>query len=151
MIDQLGVDIQATKESWLWKFEAISGKVRNSSGYTAAVGGLEYTWFALDGASDLGLLLEYQFDDREYRYTNNDIALGLRWALNNTQSTEMLLAVSSDLDNQTRFLSFEANHRLSDFWYIESEIRAFSNVDMQEGTYDLRLDDYLQIEIRRYF
>ena len=57
-IDQVGIDLQYTKDAWLWKLEAI---VRDGSSHSfaAAVGGFEYTRYQVRGSSaDVGLLLE---------------------------------------------------------------------------------------------
>ncbi|WP_444895931.1 hypothetical protein [Microbulbifer sp. SSSA005] len=154
-IDQTGVDIQTTRGDWLWKFEAISFKPRGEDRQTAAVGGFEYTFYGIgETVSDLGVLMEYQFDDRTGPWSTasqNDIAIGARYALNNTQDTELLFAVSTDLDNGSRFSNLELTHRLNDRWLIEAEARFFGNADEEDPTYNLRNDDYFQLELRRYF
>ncbi|WP_444946073.1 hypothetical protein ACJJIP_01330 [Microbulbifer sp. VTAC004] len=154
-VDQTGVDIQTTRGDWLWKFEAISFKPRGEDRQTAAVGGFEYSLYGIrETVADLGLLMEYQFDDRRGPWSTanqNDIAVGVRYALNNTQDTEFLLAVSTDLDNGSRFTNLEVTHRLDDRWLLEAEARFFGNADEGDPTYSLRNDDYLQLELRRYF
>ncbi len=155
LIEQTGLDLQMTKGAWLWKLEAISIKEKQAGRNTALVGGFEYSFFGIAGSSaDLGVLLEYQFDDRRgLRATpnQNDLALGARWMLNDYQSTELLVAVSVDLDWGTRFLSLEGSRRLNDYWLLETELRIFNNVDSADPLYSLRNDDYFQVELRRYF
>jgi hypothetical protein len=152
LIDQVGLDMQATKEDWLLKLEAIGGEVVDGHSYSALVGGFEYTLYGLlDSATDLGLLLEYQFDDRTGALSDNDIALGARLVLNDEQSTEVLAALSVDLDNHSQFISVEASRRLTDIWHLEAEIRCFANTDKEDPLFLLRQDDYLQLELKRYF
>ena len=63
-IVQFGVDLQYTREAWLWKLEAIARDGATHS-FAAAVGGLEYTLYQVaESAVDVGLLLEYQYDGR---------------------------------------------------------------------------------------
>ena len=154
-IEQTGLDVQATKGAMLWKLEAISVAHRNAGRNTALVGGFEYTLYGiLDSDIDLGLLMEYQFDDRSgIRQTanQNDIALGMRYAFNDVAGTEVLAALSIDLDNQSRFYSIEASRRLNNDWSLAAEARIFSSMDAQDPAFALRNDDYLQIELRRFF
>lgn len=155
LVEQTGIDLQMTKGAWLWKLEAISLKEKNAQRNTAAVGGFEYSFFGVAGSSsDLGVLLEYQFDDRSgLRETasQNDLALGARWMLNDFKSTELLALISVDLDSGSRFFSFEGSRRLNDTWSIEAEIRMFSNVATEDPIYAFREDDYFQLDLRRYF
>ena len=124
----------------------------DGQGYSALVGGFEYTLYGLlDSSTDLGLLFEYQFDDRVDSLFDNDIALGARLALNDVQSTEVLAALSTDLDNQSQFVSVEASRRLTDVWHIEAELRWFANIASTDPLYLIRQDDYLQLELKRYF
>ncbi|WP_123638104.1 hypothetical protein [Marinimicrobium koreense] len=155
LVEQTGFDLQMTKGAWLWKLEAISLKEKDAQRNTAAVGGFEYSFFGVGGSSsDLGVLLEYQFDDRRgLRETvnQNDLALGTRWMLNDFKSTEFLALVSVDLDNGSRFFSFEGSRRLNDSWSLEAEVRMFSNVSREDPIYAFRADDYFQLDLRRYF
>jgi len=153
-IDQTSLDLQATKGDWLWKLEAISS--RNDSGrYTAFVGGFEYTLIGVrDSVHDLGLLLEYHFDDRNNLATSglqNDVFIGLRWVLNDVQSTEILAGAVVDADSQATFASIEASRRIGDSWKVTLEARAFSNLDSSEPLFVVRDDDYFELQITRYF
>ncbi|MEX0300695.1 MAG: hypothetical protein AB3N28_16590, partial [Kordiimonas sp.] len=56
-ITQVGLDLQYTREAWLWKFE---GFVRGTpfETFAAAVGGVEYTFYGISEAgADLGVLV----------------------------------------------------------------------------------------------
>lgn len=153
-IDQTSLDLQATKGNWLWKLEAISS--RNDLGrYTAAVGGFEYTFVGVGGSvSDLGVLLEYHFDDRDDEATTpfeNDIFVGVRLVLNDVQSTELLAGVIVDSDTQATFGNIEASRRLGQSWKISLEARIFSNLDSNDVLFDFRNDDYIELQISKYF
>mgnify|MGYP006999712755 CR=1 FL=1 len=154
-IQQTGLDVQSIYGDWLIKFEGISIKYQEDDRNTAAVGGFEYTYVGInDSVTDLGLFVEYQFDDRhgdKATANQNDLALGTRWVLNDIEGTEVISSISFDLDNQSQFVSVEASRRLNDDWFFEAQARIFTNTSEDDAAYALRSDDYAQVELRRYF
>ncbi len=151
-VEIFGTDIQLTNGDFLWKIEATHTKPKSDSSYFSQVGGFEYTFVGIaDSNGDLGIFMEYQFDERSDAFGQNDLAVGTRFVLNDVQSTEFLAAITQDLDNKTKFISIEASRRLTDTWIIESELRVFSTVSSQDALYELRDDDYLQVLFKRYF
>lgn len=154
-IRQIGLDVQATKEGWLWKLEAIN-RYGMGETYNAFTGGFEYTFVGImDSQSDLGLISEYLYDDRgENALTlfQNDLMLGTRLTLNDEQSTEFLLGIITDLDDTSeRSYFIEASRRLGDRWKLNLEARIASLQNPTSPFYALRNDDYLQLELLRYF
>ncbi|SMF55904.1 hypothetical protein SAMN02745866_03566 [Alteromonadaceae bacterium Bs31] len=154
-IHQTGLTVQATAAEWLWKLEAISIEEQHYGRNSAAVAGLEYTLFTLfNSNADLGLIAEYQFDDRtgiRETFAQNDLALGLRWAFNDIDGSELLAIASHDFDYHTQFVSLELGRRITDDWRIEAEARFFVADNPEAPSYALRQDDYIQLELRRYF
>ena len=155
LIRQLGVDLQYTRDAWLWKLETI---VRDGYSHTfaAAVGGLEYTVFQVrDTSADLGLLLEYQYDGRDdvepLTIADNDVFVGTRLALNDTQDTSLLAGVAYDLDSGETFVNVEAERRIGQDWVFELRARAFSGADSNDITYSFVNDDYVQLQISKFF
>ena len=146
LINQTGVDIQATLESWLWKLEAIH---RSGQGerYYAATAGLEYSFYGIfESNTDLGIVSEYLYDDRgETAPTpfQNDVLIGLRFALNDTQSSDALIGAIIDLDNDSMLYSVEASRRLGESWKLNLEIRTFQSVPVK--------DDYVSLDLAYYF
>jgi hypothetical protein len=154
-IDQVGVDLQYTRDAWLWKLEAIA-RDGYSDTFAAAVGGFEYTLYQLGGSSsDVGLLLEYQYDGRgEFEpvtINDNDVFIGTRLALNDIQDTAVLAGVAYDTDTGETFVNIEAERRFGDNWFGELRVRAFSGAEQGDTTYWLQKDDYVQLSISRYF
>lgn len=102
-IAQTSIDVQATIGSWLYKFE---GLTRDEFGdtYAQATGGIEYSFYGIfETAQDLGLVVEYVWDERGElapNPLNNDGFVGLRWARNDEQSTSLLAGVLTDFDHQ---------------------------------------------------
>ncbi len=154
-IDQVGIDLQYTKEAWLWKLEAIARDGATHS-FTAAVGGLEYTFYQVRAsAADIGLLVEYQYDSRNelepVSIADNDAFVGARLAMNDVQDTSVLAGFSYDVDTGETFVNVEAERRLGEDWFGELRIRAFAGADSIDNTFFLGGDDYLQLNIARYF
>ncbi|MBF0370390.1 MAG: hypothetical protein HQL52_13135 [Magnetococcales bacterium] len=153
-IDQTGVDVQGTFEAWLWKGEIIS---RSGQGdrYTALTAGLEYTFVGiLESDADLGVIAEYLFDDRNNQATSpfeDDIMAGFRLALNDTQSSDLLLGAIVDRESGAVASSLEANRRLWDDWKISLEGRYFGNIPSNDPLYAFKRDHYLQLELARYY
>lgn len=159
-LDQFGLDLQFTYDAWLWKLESVTRRHDNNITPTikrssATVGGIEYTWYGvLLDATDIGLVLEYQYDSREGSnapIANNDIAVGTRFTLNDEADTTLLALVASDLDHRSRFISIEGSRRLSNNLSVDIEARFFSNAQPQSQLYPLRNDDYLELLLTRYF
>ena len=154
-IQQVGVDLQYTREAWLWKLETIVREGASET-FAAAVGGFEFTVYQVgDSAADIGLLLEYQYDgrgaDEPLVTSDNDIFAGARFALNDTQDTAVLAGVGRDTDTGEMFFNIEAERRIGEDYVIELRARAFSGADPSDLTYTLANDDYVQLQLSRYF
>jgi hypothetical protein len=154
-IDQFGVDLQYTHDAWLWKLEAI---VRDgfADTFAAAVGGFEYTLYQVgESAADVGLLFEYQYDGRgelePIAIADNDLFAGTRLALNDTQDTAVLAGIGYDLDTHETFINIEAERRLGEDYVLELRARSLSGTREDNATYALARDDYVQLQLSRYF
>lgn len=153
LLEQTSLDVQATKGAWLLKTELISRD--NFDGRsTAFAGGIEYSLYGLFGGDiDLGIIVEYLFDDQpEIRSgTRNDFALGGRLALNDVQDTQLLAFSVVDADSQAYFSSIEGSRRFGQSWRLSLEGRFFSNPDPGDLFFLLRDDDYLQFTLEKFF
>lgn len=154
-IDQLGVDLQYTHDAWLWKLEAIA-RDGYSGTFAAAVGGFEYTVYQVgESAADVGLLLEYQYDGRSelepFTTADNDVFVGTRFALNDTQDTSLLAGIAWDTRTGETFFNVEAERRIGDSIALEVRARVFSGAGPQDVTYAVARDDYVQVQLAKYF
>ncbi len=153
-IDQVGLDVQATLDAWLWKLEAIS-RQGEPQDYNAAVGGFEYTFVGImDSATDLGAILEYHYDDRGENSTavfQNDLFAGARLAFNDEQSTEILAGGFFDLDKNNRFYRIEASRRLGQSFKLSGVLQLFDEIDANDLQFSLRDDDYLELSLAYFF
>ena len=163
-MQQASIDAQLTTEEWLWKLESIYRDWQNFDNsntqlvdetFFAMTGGFEYTFVGVyESDADLGLVMEYLYDDRGTDATNffqNDVMLGFRLAMNDADSSEALLGIIYDLDNQEHLISLEASKRFSENWTGSLEIRAFNNINRISRLNGIEADDFIQLDIAYYF
>ncbi len=154
LINQTGVDVQATLDNWLLKLEAIR-RTGQGEGYYAAASGFEYTFYGVfDTQKDVGLIAEYLWDERQERALTpfqNDVFLGTRLAFNDEASSEVLFGFIRDLDHDSTFANLEASRRIGSSWKLILESRLFSVKDAADPLTGLRNDDYVGVELKRYF
>jgi len=164
LIHQTSIDIQGAVGNWLWKLEAITRSGQGKKRFFAAVAGFEYTHYGVLGSNaDLGLLMEYLYDDRDFTAPptpfNNDLFFGFRLNLNDTPDTQLIVSNTIDFETQASIFSLNASRRLGDKWRIEAETTLFLNVtsnDLTKGQSKdiltgMRKDDYFQIRLVRFF
>lgn len=154
-LQQTGLDLQATIDAWLLKMEFVN-RASQSETYNAATVGFEYSFYGvLDSTSDIGLVMEYLYDDRKKQATTpfaDDVMLGLRWTKNDVNSTSLLFGVIADSKDRSRLYSIEASRRFADSWTLNLEARVFDGFnDSSNPLYALRNDDFLQLELAYYF
>jgi hypothetical protein len=153
LIRQFGIDTSATAGAWVWKLEGIRRSGVQPT-YYAATGGFEYTLSGIYAGMDLGVLFEYSYDSRGTSSPSplqDDVLVGLRLALNDVQSSELLIGIVQDRRSDARFLNLEASRRLGKAWKLSAEARAFAHIPASDPFYSIRRDDYLQVELGWYF
>ncbi len=154
LIDQTGLDLQATIGKWLWKLEAIKRR-SNSASYSALTTGFEYTLSGFrKSKADLGLLVEYLYDDRENPALtpfDNDVLLASRVAFNDPASSELLFGFIIDLNNEEKAYFFEFSRRLKQSFKLSIEGRFSSNTKPTSVLYSQRNNNYVQLELVKYF
>ncbi len=154
IMHQTGLDIQQTSEAWLWKLEVIRRET-SSETFTALTGGFEYTLYGVfESDMDVGLIAEYLFDDRNNELVTpfeDDILIGTRITWNDEQSTELLVGIIQDIDSSDNSWNIEASRRLGDRWKASLEGRFFSSNNINSTLSAIKDDDYIQLEIARYF
>ena len=163
IINQTGLDVQAILSNWLLKLEVISreGQDKDYGRYAAATGGFEYTIVGIfQSIADLGIISEYLYDERGSDADpggfmaspfQNDLMVGARLALNDVQSTEVLAGLIIDLAHGDRFYNIEAERRLGDAWKLSLEARVLTHVEQSNPFWDIRKDDYAQLNLEWFF
>jgi hypothetical protein len=158
---QVGLDAQLTKGLWLLKSEMIVRGGRGST-FFATVSGFEYTFGNIrQTGADIGLLAEYHYDGRdpellggsEFWTTTfrDDVFGGVRLAMNDVQSTELLGGAIVDRKTGETAAFLEASRRFGSRLVANLELRAFQWTDPSGPLYALSRDDYLQLGVTYYF
>lgn len=150
---QYGLDVQSIVGDWLWKLEMIHRELDTGS-FNALTAGFEYTFYGVfDSAIDMGSIMEYSYEDRDVNagVFDNDLFAGLRFAFNDVQSTEILAGFIVDTDNQSKTVRVEASRRVGDSWKITGELQVFTSIDQDDPLKAFEKDDFLLIELARYF
>lgn len=165
-INQLGFDLQATLDSWLWKFEAIyrsyDDSVKNSladlgvEDYSAATGGFEYTFYGpFETVWDWGVLAEYQYDSREdaqLAIAQNDAFVGSRIAFNDAASSEVLAGISQDLDSEgSQSVVVEFATRINEGIKLNVDLFLLMSDDDENVSDQFKRDDYVQVSLNYYY
>jgi hypothetical protein len=167
LVSQTSLDAQYLIGQWALKLEAFT---RGGDGprSVAVVAGFEHTRVGVLGTrADLGLLVEVLRDNRGDRAPllafERDVFLGARLALNDFAGTSLLAGLIRDRRTREEIWILEGRRRLGDRWALGLELRAFSGVPATapgdlEALLDPRRklgvladDDYLQLELTRYF
>ena len=157
LINQSGVEIQYTKNDWLWKVEGMS-RWGHGDQFFATVSGFEYTLYQIiKSKADLGFLLEYQYDGRSkdgsapISPNDNDIFAGARLTLNDEDSTAVLGGIVVDVKNGTTSGLLEAERRLNNSWKMELEARLFLHADDGDPVYVIRRDHSVNFRVTYSF
>ena len=82
----------------------------------------------LDSRSDIGILMEYLYDSRGTNSPNlfeDDLAIGVRYSLNNPQDLTALVLAVYDVETREYFLNLEASTRLGSKWKLVLEVSIF--------------------------
>jgi hypothetical protein len=153
-LDQVGLDLQYTKEGWVWKLEALA-RDSNSDRYSAITGGFEYTFYGLFGSSiDAGALTEIYLDSRGENAPipfNRDVFAGVRLGWNDAADTSLIFGSFVDADNGSLFAHLEFERRIGRSHKLELQVQKLANVSNKDPLYPLRRDSYLQLSLSRYF
>lgn len=154
IITQGGVDLQYTKGAWLWKFEGITRSGQGKT-FAALVGGFEYTLYQVFRSADIGLLFEYLYDGRDEdapaTVFDDDLFVGTRLVLNDTQDTQALVGAILDRNHGSTALSVELERRIGVDWKIEIESRHFLNTSQHDVLDAFGSDDYTSVRFSWFF
>ena len=159
-IRQFGLDAQLIAGSWLFKLETIHRRgalniLGRDEDFAAFVFGTEYSFYSVFGtAIDVGVLTEWNYDDRRSRSTNrfqNDLFFGTRIGFNDVQNAELIGGVLTDLDHSSHFVYVEFNRRLLDRWTVHLDAVVLLNVGEEDFLYASRRDSYVELGLSYSF
>lgn len=154
-VTQLGVDAQATLESWLLKAELVKRNGDAIKNHIALVSGFEYSFYDIRATgADIGIVSEWLYDDRDDEATQpfqNDLFIGLRLAMNDEQSLEGLLGVIADLDGGGHIVSLEASRRFGDSFKASVLMRLWEGGEGDALLNAFEREDNVQLDIGYFF
>jgi hypothetical protein len=152
-IQQYGLDLQYTGESTIWKLETIHRRSK-ADDFTAAVGGFEHSLEAYESGAEMSLLAEYHNDSRGESLSSpfqNDLFVAARYAFNDEASSELLAGAFYDLDNDTTSIRLEGSRRIGEGMKLNVEAQVVTNADEDDPLNNFAEDDYVQIELQKFF
>ncbi len=144
-IAQLGVDLQLTTGSWLWKLEMVTLDPQ-AGRYLAAVGGLEYAF-----ADYLSVFAEYAFDSRGSEATTSfadDFFAAARLLMHDG---EVRAGAFIDRRSLNTVPSIQIKRRLGMASVLALEAGGFIGRRDREPWQAPRQHDYLSLSLTRYF
>ena len=154
-IKQVGLELQATVDAWLFKFEGINVNPKNDLTYQSFAAGFEYTFYQAFGTfGDIGIISEYLWDSRGQTgpsFTESDLFFGVRWEGNDIATTRILTGMIFDLDTNAKTFFVEASRRIGDRWRITLDGRFFLSVPVGDPAFVFRRDDFIQLRLARFF
>lgn len=140
-------------------FDDLVGTLREEE-YVAAVVGGEYTFYSVfDSPADVGLLAEWNYDERGRQALprrapmtlDNDFFVGARLAFNDVEGTEIKVAMVTDASRETRTLGVEFDRRLSDQWSLHVESSTILSMDRADLQYVGRRDSFFEFHVEYNF
>jgi len=146
-------------EDTIYKAEAsfaISDDVKVADYLHAGVG-LEHTFYGVYDKSDVGLLVEYyryeQMHDMKFtanelgQFFQNDLYLGGRFSFNDIASSEILVGVDFDLDNDGQMWFTKYDTRILDNYKFSIQ---YQHLSLKEDSWFEKLD-HIKLAVSYYF
>ena len=159
-VRQIGGTIQKTSNATLYKLEWLAkagqkdAKFKRGS-YFASVIGFEHTLYkAILDSGDIGLIMEYNYDSRRSRSSDtlqDDIFIGGRFTLNDSDDTQMLVGSIIDLDGDGQIYQLDFGRRLNDSLTFGIKGSIYQNGKYNSNIYILRQDSWVEINLKQYF
>lgn len=140
-------------------FDDLVGTLREEE-YVAAVVGGEYTFYSVLGSTaDVGLLAEWNYDERgrqalprrQPMTLDNDFFVGTHLSFNDVQSTEITAAFVTDASRATRTLGVEFDRRMFDQWSLHLESSTILSMDPADLQYVGRRDSFFELHLEYNF
>ena len=151
----MGFDAQATLESWLLKTEVVGRWSSSFENHIALVSGFEYSFFDIKSSgADLGIVGEFLFDGRGQdapTIAQNDVLIGLRFALNDAASTDALLGLFVDLEGDGTIVTLEANRRFGNNFKGTLNYTAWSVSEPSSPLAAFDREDNIRLELGYFF
>ena len=155
IINFIGLDYQYTSEDLLIKLETTNTNGFGKS-YNSTVFGFEKLVPSIFNRIEVNTLLEFQFDDRNISEApatsfDDDIFFGFRFNLNDVNDTQFLIGSNIDTNDASSFSILEGSRRFLDSYKLSLTYRGFNNYNNDQPFYFLKNDDYINLNISKFF
>lgn len=154
-VKQIGLELLWSEGDMLWKAESLVRKSKNEK-FMALVAGFENTIYRIaETNTDLGVIFEYVYDGRnpvlsQQVIGNNDIFLGARVSVNDTQATSALFGIMYDYHSYVSELSLQAETRINGDMKVKFNSHFLINVSENDPLAVVRKDDFFELKIISY-
>ncbi len=156
-----GFTSQSTTDNWIFKSELTyhetlesAGPANNKDNFLTGILGAEYTVVLYESDADVALFSEYIYDQRGKKpYASpfaNDLFGGIRWSLNNQQSTVVTVGIVKDLDDSTYIVHINYTRRLFDNMSLDLTLRHYAP-DEENILSALENDSLIKLGIKYHF
>jgi hypothetical protein len=154
-LSQFSIDSLIVLGSTSLKIEAIYGEILDENFY-AYVAGFEHTFFDIfNSGYNLGLLSEYQFDERVNNpliIGQDDLMIGSRLEINDFSGTEFIFAYVKDLEYGDSYSAYiEGSTRINDSIRVTLNAYIFDSNNIEDPIYQTRQDDHIELNIEYFF
>lgn len=157
-MQQAGVDAAWAIGDLVLKGEAIYRWDQGDEFLAGVVGG-EYTFKEAFDNVDVGLLLEYNWDDRSAAaggltfnaLFDNDVFGGVRFSFKDESDAQILVGALVDVDNGSSYIYLESSTRIADDWRVGVEARILTGEEATDPLSFVDQDSYVQVRAVKYF
>ena len=147
----VGLELQYTGESILYKFEGLTG-TQSGKDFDAVVLGTEKTVYTIfETQWDMGVLFEYQYDDRAQALIDRMIVSGVRLTANDEFDTNFLILYTVDDAFSQSLFGLEASRRLRNGMTLDINYLLYQSDRQNLPFYSLVDDSELSFTLGYYF
>ena len=147
----VGLELQYTGDSILYKFEGLTG-TQSENDFDAAVLGTEKTVYSIfETQWDMGLILEYQYDDRAQAQIDRTLVSGIRLTANDEFDTNLLFLYTVDDEFSQSLFGLEASRRLRNGMTLDLNYLLYQSDEQHLPLYSLIDDSELSLTLGYYF
>ena len=147
----VGLELQYTGESILYKFEGLTG-TQSGKDFDALVLGTEKTVYTIfETQWDMGVLFEYQYDDRAQALIDRMIVSGVRLTANDEFDTNFLILYTVDDAFSQSLFGLEVSRRLRNGMTLDINYLLYQSDRQNLPFYSLVDDSELSLTLGYYF
>ena len=98
--------------------------------FMAVATGIEFTIVGVnDSLIDVGIIVEYLYDERITSPFQNDVMIGSRLAFNDAESSELLLGLIFDTEGDGQVFNIEGSSRIGNDMKLSIEVRGVNSLE----------------------